>query len=110
MRTHLRAPRPPVRLIAGICERLTRITDETVQRRPNAIVLLGTVYHPPDGTNGREAEWLARVNEHIRAICDAHPNVHLADLHACSAAQEVGERWMSALRAYHREDVREQVR
>ena len=88
MLMHLRAPRPPVRLVAGIRERLTRIVEDTLARRPNATVILGTVYDPSDGTNelygerlDREAEWLARVNEHIRAICDAHPNVLLADIH-----------------------------
>ena len=101
---HLRAPRPPVRLVAGINERLTRIVDETIERRPNAQVLLGTVYDPSDGTNelygerlDREAEWLARVNEHIRAICDAHPNVQLADIHACFLGHGITappeERW-----------------
>jgi lysophospholipase L1-like esterase len=88
MLMHLRAPRPPVRLVAGIQERLTRIIEETLARRPNATILLGTVYDPSDGTNElygerleREAEWLVRVNEHIRELCEAHPNVRLADIH-----------------------------
>jgi lysophospholipase L1-like esterase len=88
MLMYLRAPRPPVRLVAGITERLTRIVEETAERRPNGRLLLGTVYDPSDGTNElygekleREAEWLAKVNEHIRAIAAAHPNVVLADIH-----------------------------
>lgn len=109
MLMHLRALRPPVRLVAGIRERLTRIVDETLDRRPNAEVLLGTVYDPSDGTNELYGERLASVNEHIRAICDAHPNLHLADIHAARGAEEVAKLWMEAL-DYHRADVREQVR
>lgn len=141
MLLHVRAPRPPVRLVAGIRERLTRIVDETLALRPNAIVLLGTVYDPSDGTGvlygerlEREAEWLARVNEHIRAIAGAHPSIQLADIHArflghgvtapaeerwywsglifepsARGAEEVAKLWTESL-DYDRAHVREQVR
>jgi lysophospholipase L1-like esterase len=88
MLMHLRAPRPPVRLVEGIIERLTRIVDELTQRLPNALIVIGTVYDPSDGTNvlygerlDREAQWLARVNEAIRAIANGRPDVRLADIH-----------------------------
>jgi lysophospholipase L1-like esterase len=83
---NLRATRPPVRLVEGILERLERILDELPRRLPNALVLLGTIYDPSDGTNvlygeklDREAKWLARVNEGIRAL--AGGKVRLADIH-----------------------------
>ena len=86
---NLRAPRPPVRLVEGVLERLERILDELAQRLPNALVLLGTVYDPSDGTNtlfgerlDREAQWLARVNDGIRALAGDRVNVRLADIHA----------------------------
>jgi hypothetical protein len=56
---------------------------------PNALMLLGTVYDPSDGTNvlygerlDREAEWLSRVNDAIRALAAARENIRLADIHA----------------------------
>lgn len=81
--------RPPVRLVEGILERLTRIVDEITRRLPAAVIVLGTVYDPSDGTNilhgerlDREANWLARVNEGIRVLAAARDNVRLADIHA----------------------------
>jgi lysophospholipase L1-like esterase len=85
---NLRATRPPVRLVEGVLERLERILDELAQRLPNALVLPGTVYDPSDGTNvlygeylEREAKWLARVNDGIRALATDRKNVRLADIH-----------------------------
>ena len=84
---NLRAARPPVRLVEGTLDRLTRIVDEVTRTLPNALVLLGTVYDPSDGTNllyderlDREAQWLARLNEGIRALAN-RGNVRLADIH-----------------------------
>jgi lysophospholipase L1-like esterase len=81
--------RPPVRLVEGILERVTRIVDEITRMLPAAMILLGTIYDPSDGTNvlgearlDREATWLARVNEGIRAIAAERDNVRLADIHA----------------------------
>lgn len=86
---NLRATRPPVRLVEGVNERLTRIVDEVTRRLSAAVVLLGTIYDPSDGTNmlygerlDREAEWLARVNAHVRALCAERPNLRLIDIHA----------------------------
>jgi lysophospholipase L1-like esterase len=85
---NLRATRPPVRLVEGILERLTRIVDEVQRMLPNATTLLATIYDPSDGTNvlygetlDREAKWLARVNEGIRALADSRDGVKLADVH-----------------------------
>jgi lysophospholipase L1-like esterase len=84
---NLRATRPPVRLVEGVLDRLARILDETRRLLPNATILLGTVYDPTDGTNvldgeqlDREAKWLARVNEGIRALA-SRDGVVLADVH-----------------------------
>jgi lysophospholipase L1-like esterase len=85
---NLRATRPPVRLVEGILDRLSRILDEVRRLLPNATILLGTIYDPSDGTNvlydeqlDREAKWLARVNEGIRALASGD-RVRLADVHA----------------------------
>lgn len=85
---NLRATRPPVRLVEGVLDRLTRIVDETRRLLPNANILLGTIYDPSDGTNvlygeplEREAKWLARVNEGIRALA-SRDGIVLADIHA----------------------------
>ena len=85
---NLRATRPPVRLVEGILDRLVRILDETQRVLPNATILLGTIYDPSDGTNelygeklDREAAWLARVNEGIRALA-SRDGIVLADIHA----------------------------
>ena len=101
---NLRATRPPVRLVEGILERIARILDTVEQKLPNAIVLLGTVYDPSDGTNvlygeqlDREAEWLARVNEGIREQAAQRGNVRLADIHQLFLGHGLsvpeGDRW-----------------
>ena len=85
---NLRAARPPVRLVEGVIDRLTRIVDETRRHLPRATILLGTIYDPSDGTNvlygerlDREAKWLGRVNDGIRALA-ARDGIVLADIHA----------------------------
>jgi len=101
---NLRAARPPVRLVEGILERIARILDEVEQKLPNALVLLGTIYDPSDGTNmlygeqlDREAKWLARVNEGIRELAAQRKNVRLADIHELFLGHGLsvpeGERW-----------------
>lgn len=86
---NLRASRPPVRLVEGALERLERILDEIAQKLPKALTLVGTVYDPSDGTNmlygeqlEREAKWLARLNDGIRTLVAARPQMRLADIHA----------------------------
>jgi lysophospholipase L1-like esterase len=88
MLMNLRAARPPANLVEGMCERITRIVDETSKKLPAASILLGTVYDPSDGTNTlygesleREAEWLRRYNDHVRALAAERDNVRLADIH-----------------------------
>lgn len=85
---NLRATRPPVRLVEGVLDRLERIVSEVRRMLPAATIVLGTIYDPSDGTNvlygenvGREAKWLARVNEGIRALA-SRDRVVLADIHA----------------------------
>jgi lysophospholipase L1-like esterase len=88
MLLNLRAARPPVNLVDGMIERLTRIVDETSKKLPAAMILLGTVYDPSDGTNvldgerlDREAEWLRRFNDHVRTLAGSRDRVRLADIH-----------------------------
>jgi lysophospholipase L1-like esterase len=88
MLMNLRAPRPPVRLVAGMIERITQIVDEVTAKLPNARLLLGTVYDPTDGTNvlygdrlDREAEWLRTFNEAVRNLAEERENVTLVDIH-----------------------------
>lgn len=84
---NLGARRPPVRLVEGVLERLERIIEQVQGRLPASRILLGTIYDPSDGTNEldgerfeREAAWLARVNEGIRALA-SRDGVVLADIH-----------------------------
>jgi lysophospholipase L1-like esterase len=84
---HLRSPRPPANLVDGLLARLRTIVSGLRERLPHALVLLGTIYDPSDGTNvlygerlDREAEWLARANAGIRALAAESAGVVLTDL------------------------------
>jgi lysophospholipase L1-like esterase len=77
---------PPERLVVDIVARTRRIVDRVLEKRPNSMILLSTVYDPSDGTNDlgwgpldREARWLAEYNANVRAM--AARRVCLADLH-----------------------------
>lgn len=85
---NLGATRPPVRLAQGVLDRLERILEEVTRLLPNAVILLGTIYDPSDGTNvldgeqlDREAKWLASVNQGIRELA-SRDGIRLADIHA----------------------------
>ena len=86
MLINLRSVRPPARLVEGIVERLQRILRIVRTKLPAALIIVGTVYDPSDGTNmlygerlDREAEWLSGVNAAIRGL--AADNVVVADIH-----------------------------
>jgi lysophospholipase L1-like esterase len=86
MLMNLRATHPPAHLVDDMIERIHRIVATVSKRLPNATILAGTVYDPSDGTNvlygerlEREAEWLRRYNEAVRAL--AGGRVHIADIH-----------------------------
>jgi acyl-CoA thioesterase I len=77
---------PPERLVVDLVARIRRILDRTLEKRPNSVILLGTVYDPSDGTNDlgwgpldREAHWLAEFNARVRSM--ASSRVRLADIH-----------------------------
>lgn len=87
MLMHLGALFPPRNLVDEMIERITRIVDELTAKLPQGLILVGTVYDPSDGSSvldgqrfDREAGWLARYNEAVRAL--ARDNVKIADIHA----------------------------
>lgn len=78
----------PVDEIAG---RLQESVQRLLELRPNAVVLLGTVYDPTDGTNRlpgygraleREAEWLRDYNARVAKLAATDSRLRLADIHA----------------------------
>jgi lysophospholipase L1-like esterase len=78
--------RAPAKLVDGMIDRIRRIVTTVAKLLPNALLLVGTVYDPSDGTNvlygerlDREAEWLRRYNEAVRAL--AADRVRIADIH-----------------------------
>ena len=77
----------PVPEIAG---RLKAAVLRVLELRPNATVILGTVYDPSNGTRRlpgyareltREAEWLDEYNEFVRTLVKSDPRLRLADIH-----------------------------
>jgi lysophospholipase L1-like esterase len=73
-----------------IFARLKSAVDVLLKKRPHALILLGTVYDPSDGTNrlpgyarklDREAEWLAHYNDLIRRLAKSDEHLRLADIH-----------------------------
>ena len=83
------APKPPATLVEGMTSRLERIVRTARTKRPNSLVILGTVYDPSDGTNqldgeerfDREAGWLAEYNDAVRRIAATTGGTVLADIH-----------------------------
>lgn len=74
-----------------IADRLARGVERVLDLRPDALVLVGSVYDPSDGTNrlpgygktlDREAAWLADYNERVRRLCASDDRLRLADIHA----------------------------
>lgn len=79
------------RALKGISDRLRESARRLIKLRPNALVLVGTVYDPTDGTNRlpgyaqpleREAEWLRQYNEFVRHLAASDRRLRLADIHA----------------------------
>lgn len=77
--------------VSAIAERLRTAIDRLFRKRPNATVLLGTVYDPSDGTNqlpgyqrslNEEAQWLSDYNAFVRKLAGSDPRLRLADIHA----------------------------
>lgn len=84
---HIGSPGNPVPEIAG---RLTSAVARVLELRPNATVIVGTVYDPSDGTNRlpgytrelkREAQWLAEYNDFVRDLVKSDKRLRLADIH-----------------------------
>lgn len=80
-----RGPNPAPQIEARLRTAIARVLEQ----RPNATVLVGTVYDPSDGTNvldgrgrlDREAEWLADYNDRIRKLVTTDKRLKLADIH-----------------------------
>lgn len=100
----LHDPDPPRALVTGMTERLYEILGEIKRRREYALILVGTVYDPSDGTNilygqrfDRHATMLREYNDTIRALEGKIEGVRVADIerhfrgHGLTAPQ--AERW-----------------
>ena len=75
----------------AIAERLRRAVAHVLAQRPHAVVVIGTVYDPSDGTKRlpgytrpleREAAWLDEYNEAVRQLVTTDARLRLADIHA----------------------------
>jgi lysophospholipase L1-like esterase len=73
-----------------IASRLRAAVARVLEKRPNAVVILATVYDPTDGTNrlpgvplplDREAVWLAEYNDLVRQFVATDRRLRLADVH-----------------------------
>jgi lysophospholipase L1-like esterase len=76
--------------VPAIVERLRTSIGRLFELRPNATVVVGTVYDPSDGTNrlpgipstlDNEAEWLSAYNDAVRSLVSTDPRLLLADIH-----------------------------
>lgn len=85
---HIGSPGPSP--VPAIFERLRTAVARVLELRPNALVLVGTVYDPSDGTNRlpgytrpleREAEWLADYNDRVRGLARSDRRIRAADIH-----------------------------
>ena len=74
----------------AIAERFRTAVARVLELRPNATVLVGTVYDPSDGTRrlpgytrtlDRESEWLDEYNELLRQFVKTDRRLRLADIH-----------------------------
>lgn len=77
----------PVPEIAG---RLKAAVLRVLELRPNATIIVGTVYDPSNGTRRlpgytreltREAEWLDEYNDFVRKLVKSDKRLRLADIH-----------------------------
>jgi acyl-CoA thioesterase I len=73
-----------------IAERLRTATLRVLELRPNAVILVGTVYDPTDDTKRlpgyartleAEAKWLREYNDLVRTLASSDPRLRLADIH-----------------------------
>jgi acyl-CoA thioesterase-1 len=74
----------------AIANRLRTTVARVLELRPNAVILIGTVYDPSDGTTRlpdyarpleRESQWLAEYNDLVRQFVATDPRLRLADIH-----------------------------
>ncbi len=86
--SYIGAPGPSPANIIG--ERLRSAIARVLDVRPNAMVLVGTVYDPSDGTKrlpgyiralDREAAWLDEYNDLVRNLVTTDKRLRLADIH-----------------------------
>lgn len=78
----------PVPAISG---RLREAVTQLLDRRPNSLILVSTVYDPSDDTKrlpgysrtlDREAGWLAQYHDAMRALVASDPRLKLADIYS----------------------------
>ncbi|MFL6248705.1 MAG: SGNH/GDSL hydrolase family protein [Thermoanaerobaculia bacterium] len=85
---YIGSPGPsPAIAIAG---RLRKGIERVLEVRPNAFVLVGTVYDPSDGTKRlpgytrsleREAAWLDEYNDRVRKLAAVDERLRIVDIH-----------------------------
>lgn len=75
---------------APIANRLQKAIERVLDLRPNAIVIVGTVYDPSDGTNrlpgvpgtlDREAKELRDYNDRVRKLIESDSRLRLTEIH-----------------------------
>ena len=94
-------------IVRDIAQAYEYVVAELSRLRPNATILVTTVYDPSDGTGvlpgvfdgagNLPLEHLDTLNDHIRVLADRHEHVRLADVHARFLGHGVSapetERW-----------------
>jgi hypothetical protein len=99
------APNPPPTLVEGMLSRTERLLRTIAGKRPDSLVLLGTVVDPSDGTGeletlepfARERNWIESYNLALREVIRPFPTARLVDVHGRllghGASADDGERW-----------------
>jgi acyl-CoA thioesterase-1 len=76
--------------VSDMAHRLRTAIDRLLELRPEAFVLVGTVYDPSDGTKRlpgyqrelkSEAEWLDEYNDVVRKLAASDTRLRFADIH-----------------------------
>lgn len=83
------APNPPATLVEGMLARTERLLRTLAEKRPDSLVLLGTIIDPSDGTGaldtpepfGRERNWIESYNLALHEVIRGFGSARLVDMH-----------------------------